>query len=114
MSNNLELNQRILDMAEGDDEFRSELISAIYTGLMELQTVYAQGRIEKDKVKIQQIRHKIKPTLVMFDFDQVAVSLEEGREILDAQGFGLAFESHFLSFLILMDLVLLDVKRLKE
>lgn len=109
-----ELNQRILEMADGDDEFRIELTSAIYNGLVELQTVYAEGRTAKDEVIIQQIRHKVKPTLAMFEFDQLADSLQNGKMILESEGFGEAFEIHFLDFLEKIKVALMEVGLLKN
>ena len=109
-----ELNQRILEMAEGDDEFRIELTSAIYNGLLELETKYTEGLVEKDEVKIQQIRHKIKPTLAMFEFDQLAESLMEGKAILEADGFGDACELHVQDFLEKVKAALVEVIRLNN
>jgi hypothetical protein len=104
-----DLNQRILKMAEGDDEFRVELIAAIYSGLQELKSIYAEGLAEKNEVKIQQIRHKVKPTLAMFGFDELAKVIQEGKEILESEGFGTAFEDHFQIFLSAIALTLKEV-----
>lgn len=101
-------------MAEGDDEFRIELTSAIYNGLVELEAKYSEGLAEKDEVKIQQIRHKIKPTLAMFEFDQLADSLQVGKEILEAEGFGKAFEAHFQDFLKKVKVALIEVSQLSN
>ncbi len=90
-----ELSQRILEMAEGDEEFRMELTTAIHAGLLELKTKYSEGFHEKDEVKIQQIRHKVKPTLGMFEFENLSLILQEGKEILESEGFSNAFEMHF-------------------
>lgn len=108
-----ELNQRILEMSDGDDEFRLELTSAIYNGLIELQSKYEEGLKEKDEVKIQQIRHKIKPTLMMFEFDGLTDSLNEGKAILESQGFCPAFEIHFKDFLKKVELAIKEVGQLK-
>jgi hypothetical protein len=109
-----ELNQRILEMAEGDDEFRVELTSAIYTGLLELQVVYVEACLVKDEVRIQQIRHKIKPTLSMFEFDRLADALHQGKEILESEGFGTAFDAHLQIFLRTVGEALAEVGRLKN
>ena len=109
-----ELNRLILELADGDDEFRVELISAIYSGLLELKLVYADGVAKMDKVKIQQIRHKIKPTLAMFEFVDLAVTIQEGKDILEQQGFGAAFEVHFQVFLVKVDLALEEVSSLAD
>lgn len=108
-----ELNLRILEMAEGDDEFRIELTSAIHTGLLELKSKYTEGIDERDEEVIQQIRHKIKPTIAMFEFDQLGEALQSGKEILESDGFGDAFDSHYQTFLYLVDVALLEIESLK-
>ena len=109
-----ELNQRILEMAEGDDEFRMELTSAIYNGLLELEAKYSEGLQDRDEVKIQQIRHKVKPTLAMFEFDLLTTSLQEGKIILEKEGFGKSFEAHFYDFLGKVKIAVEEVNRLKN
>jgi hypothetical protein len=109
-----ELNERILEIAEGDDNFRIELISAIYMGLLELKSVYLEGAAQSDRIKIQQIRHKMKPTISMFDLDQLADALRLGKIILESEGFGPAFDSHLSDFVILVDSALVEVGRLKN
>lgn len=90
-----DLRQLIEDMAEGDKEFKDELTQAIHNGLVELLDVYADGLKLQDEVKIQQIRHKVKPTLGMFEFDDLTVILQEGKEILESDGFGEGFDAHW-------------------
>lgn len=109
-----ELNQRILEMAEGDEEFRIELTLAIYNGLVELQSKYQEGIEEKDEVKIQQIRHKLKPTLSMFEFHDLTACLNEGKTILESQGFGEAAFAHFQNFSKKVVTAIAEVNRLKN
>lgn len=90
-----ELHNRILDLAEGDEQFKEELTKAIHTGLLELQSKYAEGAEKLDATLIQQIRHKIKPTLAMFGFEDIAQSLQLGKEILDSRGFVPEFFTHY-------------------
>ena len=94
-----ELNQKILEMAEGDEEFRIELTSAIHQSLLELESKYMEGFMDKDELKIQQIRHKIKPTLAMFEFGQLSASIQEGKSILETEGFSESFQAHFVQFI---------------
>ncbi|WP_026951723.1 hypothetical protein [Algoriphagus mannitolivorans] len=93
-----ELPKRISEMAEGDEEFRSELTQAIFNGLLELKEKYAEGLKDQDMVMIQQIRHKVKPTLLMFDLEPLTISLQEGKEILETEGFSSKFQDHFHDF----------------
>ena len=92
------LKQRIGDAAEGDEEFQHDLTKAIFLVLTELKKVYSEGYIEKDVHKIQQIRHKLKTTLTMFDLDPIMETLQEGKDILESQGFGSEFDVHFNKF----------------
>lgn len=100
------LKQRISDAAEGDEEFQHDLTKAIFLGLTELKKVYSEGYIEKDVHKIQQIRHKLKTTLTMFDLDPIMETLQEGKDILESQGFGQEFEAHFNKLIPLLKLAI--------
>lgn len=92
------LSQRIDEMAEGDEDFRAELTQAIFEGLVELKAKYAEGLDKKDLVIIQQVRHKLKPTLSMFDLDLLSDSLQKGKEILETEGFSQKFNEHYRDF----------------
>ncbi len=90
-----EFNNKILEIADGDEDFKMELIKAIHNGLIELKTIYSKGYQEKDQLIIQQIRHKLKPTLAMFDFEDLIVEIQKGKEILELEGFTENFSYHF-------------------
>ena len=60
---------------------------AIYLGLVELKEKYKEGVAEKDDVKIQSIRHKLKPTLSMFELCHIIEELQAGKEIIESEGF---------------------------
>lgn len=107
-----ELPKRISEMAEGDEEFKSELTQAIFNGLLELKEKYAEGLKDQDEVKIQQIRHKVKPTLSMFDLDALTLSLQEGKEILESEGFSSKFENHFQDFFTKVEQAITEVGNL--
>lgn len=109
-----ELNTRISEMAEGDEDFRSELTLAIFNGLKELLEKYQEGNLESDLVKIQKIRHKIKPTIAMFEFDDLADCLQTGKEILESEGFGGSFEKHFLEFRGKVEVAIQEVESLMQ
>jgi hypothetical protein len=105
-----ELNQRIEEMSDGDEEFRLELTQAIFRGLVELKKVYTEGSQEKDMHKIQQIRHKLKPTLSMFDFELLTHNLQEGKELLESTGFDDQFYSHLTDFIEHVDQAIKEVE----
>ncbi|WP_339699063.1 hypothetical protein [Algoriphagus aquimarinus] len=91
-----ELDQLIFEMADGDKDFEKDLTVAIYKGLLELREKYAEGSSEKDDIKIQQIRHKLKPTLSMFELSHITDELQVGKEIIEGEGFeGALFKSHY-------------------
>ena len=113
-SNFPELNQRIEEMADGDEEFRLELTQAIHRGLIELKNVYAEGSSEKDIHKIQQIRHKLKPTLSMFDFDLLTQNLQEGKEILESSGFDDRFAIHLNQFIQHVEMAIKEVELISK
>ncbi|MEB2774263.1 hypothetical protein SYJ56_03045 [Algoriphagus sp. D3-2-R+10] len=107
-----ELNQLIYDMADGDKEFQTELTLAIHKGLIELKEVYAEGSSEKNDIKIQQIRHKMKPTLSMFELSHIIEELQIGKEIIERDGFnGLAFNTHYRNLQKKLDIA---IKRVYE
>ncbi|MDG1278357.1 MAG: hypothetical protein P8O16_13820 [Algoriphagus sp.] len=89
-----ELRSLISGMSDGDDEFENQLTTAIYQGLIELREKYLEASITKNEEIIKQIRHKLKPTLSMFGFDDIIAELHNGKDILDSNGFGVAFEDH--------------------
>lgn len=101
-----ELNQRILEMSEGDGEFQMELTIAIYNGLLELQVKYQEGLEEKNEKTIQQIRHKLKPTLSMFGFNDLIDEIENGKEILESIGFTKEFDLHFEQLNMLLEVAI--------
>lgn len=107
-----ELNQKILEIAEGDEEFKLELTNAIYQGLIELKEVYSEGVEQQDIVKIQQIRHKVKPTLAMFEFENLIVEMQKGKEILESDGFTKEFSEHLAVFNQMLTAAIADVKSL--
>ncbi|NVK48925.1 MAG: hypothetical protein HWE09_04115 [Cyclobacteriaceae bacterium] len=109
-----ELSQRIDEMSDGDEEFKKELTQAIFVGLKELKQFYSDGMVQRDLEIIQQIRHKVKPTLGMFEFDDLANSLQNGKEILESAGFGTEFQTHFDDFIRQVDRAIEEVKKLVD
>ncbi|MBW3468031.1 hypothetical protein [Arthrospiribacter ruber] len=91
--------EKIEEMTEGDAEFKAELISAIYFSLQELREKYIEGAENQDPVVIQEIRHKVKPSLALFDMVVLSEVIHDGKEIIEHQGFNKAFLEHFDKFL---------------
>lgn len=90
---------KIEEMTEGDAEFKAELISAIYFSLQELRQKYIEGAANHDTVIIQEIRHKVKPSLALFDMILLNEIIQDGKNIIENQGFNEAFMEHFDKFL---------------
>lgn len=107
-----ELNQKILEIADGDEDFKVELTKAIHNGLNELKTVYSEGHADQDEVKIQQIRHKLKPTLAMFEFEDLIFEMQHGKEIVESEGFTDQFSKHVNQLNSLLDTAIYNVSLL--
>jgi chemotaxis protein histidine kinase CheA len=90
---------KIQMMTEGDTDFRAELIAAIYASLVELKKTYIEGVSMEDINMIQEVRHKLKPSMELFEINPLNEILSEGKEILEAKGFGYEFTAHFKKFL---------------
>jgi translation elongation factor EF-G len=111
-NSNLALRSLIAEMAEDDLEFQQQLTTAIYNGLKELKEQYLLGTNSKNEEVIKQIRHKTKPTLHMFEFNELAEELQHGKEILESVGFNRSFEQHLLVLLDKIDVAIQDVHAL--
>lgn len=109
-----ELNTRIQEMSEGDEEFRIELTNAIYRGLVELKAKYYEGLEKENENIIKQIRHKLKPTLFMFEFNDLIAELQKGKEILESKGFGDEFILHFKSLNSMLEVAVERVYQLTK
>jgi len=90
---------RIEEMTEGDADFKSELVSALHTSLLELKEKYLEGAELRKEEIIQEIRHKVKPSLALFEIEELSRVVGEGKEILQENGFGPKFLSHLDEFI---------------
>ncbi|MCH6200639.1 hypothetical protein MMU07_13725 [Aquiflexum sp. LQ15W] len=100
LENQLPVNfDRIEEMAEGDAEFRAELVSALYKSLSELKEKYLEGSELQDLEIISQIRHKVKPALALFEINILSDVIQEGKDILSEKGFNEDFITHLEHFL---------------
>jgi len=93
---NINLN-KVEEMAEGDLEFQSELIRAIYTSIQDLKNKYVEGLTSHNELILQQARHKIKPTLSLFELKKLKAILQEGKDIVSSTGFD-GLEQHQAQF----------------
>ena len=107
------LSEKIENISEGDVEFRAQLTAAIYQGLLDLKNGYQKGKELKDGLIIHQIRHKVRPTLILFGFDDIIPLLEEGKKIINSDGFGSLFELHAETLKKSLDIALDEINKLK-
>lgn len=91
--------EKIDEMAEGDADFRAELVSALFKTLTELKEKYLEGAELRDMEIISQIRHKVKPALSLFEIKKLEEVIQEGKDILTESGFNDDFLNHLDGFL---------------
>lgn len=110
MANSENINfHKVEEMAEGDMEFQSQLLQAIYTSIQDLKNKYVEGLTLHNEEIIQQARHKIKPTISLFELKKLNDILQEGKELVSFHGYeGLA--THQAKFLNATDELLNDLK----
>lgn len=102
--------ERVEEMAEGDADFRAELVSALFKSLSELKEKYLEGAEKTDLEILSQIRHKVKPALALFEIQTLESILHEGKGILHDQGFNDAFLEHISAFIDAVDEAIAYVK----
>lgn len=85
-SENINLD-KVEEMAEGDMDFKAELLQALYTSVQDLQTRYVEGLSSQNAEALQQARHKIKPTITLFQLKKIQSVLSEGKAIISTKGF---------------------------
>ncbi|WP_041779682.1 hypothetical protein [Belliella baltica] len=100
MSNTPPINfENIDEMADGDADFKAELVAAIYASLIELKEKYLEGAEDQNEETIHLIRHKVKPTLALFEIDKLSNIIQEGKNIIAEKGFKDDFIEHLDAFL---------------
>lgn len=99
---------RVEEMAEGDMEFRSQLLNAIYSSIQDLKIKYVEGLSSHDEEIIQQARHKIKPTLSLFELKKLSSILQEGKKLISSEDFE-KLHAHQNRFLMAIEDLLEDL-----
>ena len=100
---------KIEAMVEDDLDFRDQLLDAIKAAVEELEKAYLKGISEKDPVVIRQSRHKIKPTLGLFDLQRLSTLLANGKRLMAEKGFTEEVEKHKKDFLAATEAVLQEI-----
>jgi len=101
---------KIEAMVEDDEDFKNQLLEAIEIAVSELEASYLRGIEEKSMAIIKQARHKIKPTLGLFDLERLGVSLGNGKRLMMEHGFGEGIDAHVREFREAVQAVLEEVK----
>ena len=109
-SENINFN-RVEEMAEGDMEFRAELLHAIYTSIQDLKTKYVEGISLHSEEILQQARHKIKPTVSLFELKRLNVILQEGKTLVSLKGFK-EMDNHQDQFIKVAEELLKDLEEI--
>lgn len=109
---NINLN-KVEEVAEGDKEFQSQLLLAIQTSLEDLKLRYLEGLASKNETILQQARHKIKPTLSLFELKRLSSVLRQGK-MLDLSINPDKVKAHQQDFLAAIDDLLKELKGIIE
>jgi len=104
---------KVDEMAEGDEDFKAELLQAIYTSIRDLQTKYMEGLSAQDQEALQQARHKIKPTITLFELKKLQSVLLDGKMIVSTQGFG-DIGNHENQFIQVTNDIIKDLEQVME
>lgn len=100
---------KVDEMAEGDMDFKAELLQALYTSIQDLQTKYVEGLSSRSEETLQQARHKIKPTVTLFQLKKIQSVLLEGKAIVTGKGFA-ALGQHESQFIKATDDLLKELE----
>nr|MBI1230929.1 hypothetical protein [Cytophagales bacterium] len=103
--------EKIEDMVEGDEEFRTQLLEAIVVAVRELQQAYVNGLDTKKEEVIKQARHKIKPTLTLFGLMELASILGEGKQLIGNGNFEQDLVDHKKKFQAVCNAILEDIQQ---
>lgn len=107
--------QMVVEMAEGDKEFETELLDAIINSVKDLRKKYNEGISVQSEDIIIQARHKIKPTLALFGLDKLSTIIEEGKCILQENDMkGPATDRHKAEFLEAIDDLLDELSHIEN
>jgi|SRR5690606_9757617 hypothetical protein len=107
-SENINLD-KVEEMAEGDIDFKAELLHALYTSVQDLQIKYLEGLRSQDEEVLQQARHKIKPTVTLFQLKKIHSVLSEGKTIISTTGFAV-LDQHEREFVQVTDDLLRELE----
>lgn len=107
--------QMVVEMAEGDKEFETELLDAIINSVKDLRKKYNEGIYVQNEDIIVQARHKIKPTLSLFGLDKLSTIIEEGKCILQENDMrGPATDRHIAEFMEAVDELLDELNHIEN
>ncbi|AGA79559.1 hypothetical protein Echvi_3336 [Echinicola vietnamensis DSM 17526] len=105
---------KVHEMSEGDMEFQKELLQAIASSVEELRDRYEEGIEQRDEDLLHQARHKVKPTVTIFELRNLSQVLEEGKQIIRHDELEEKVNSHHEQFLKAVDELLREINEMNE
>ncbi|GGF27283.1 hypothetical protein GCM10011339_14240 [Echinicola rosea] len=73
---------KVHEMSEGDLEFQKELLQAIASSVEELKDRYTEAMVQRDEDLLHQARHKVRPTVTIFELRNLSQVLDEGKQVI--------------------------------
>ncbi|GGZ32671.1 hypothetical protein GCM10007049_27740 [Echinicola pacifica] len=101
---------KVHEMAEGDQEFEVELLEAIASSVQELKERYAEAITNRDEKMMHQARHKVRPTVTIFELRKLSKVLENGRQLIETDASDMAFEEHRKEFIQVSNDLLSEIR----
>jgi len=100
---------KVQEMAEGDSAFKKELLQAIAASVKELKERYILGLKTKDAEILHQARHKVKPTITIFELRKLSYVLENGKKLMSTKGIDADLKDHYALFNEAVEDLLTDI-----
>ncbi|GAB3664345.1 hypothetical protein GCM10028791_40000 [Echinicola sediminis] len=102
---------KVNEMAEGDPLFKKELLQAISDSVVELKERYNAGIKSKNVEALNQARHKVKPTILVFELRKLSDVLETGKKLMESEGIHADLLEHQEQFLKTVEDLLSEIER---
>ncbi|AWW33319.1 hypothetical protein DN752_23305 [Echinicola strongylocentroti] len=100
---------KVHEMSEGDMEFQKELLQAIASSVEELKERYEDGITKRDEDILHQARHKVKPTVTIFELRNLSQVLDKGRQLIQQDELDERMNEHWEEFSKVADDLLREI-----
>ncbi|WP_229239661.1 hypothetical protein [Echinicola soli] len=105
---------KVHEMSEGDMEFQKELLQAIASSVEELKDRYEEAMAQRDEDLLHQARHKVRPTVTIFELRNLSQVLDEGKQIIRHDELEEKINVHHEQFLKVIDELLREIHEMNE